>query len=116
MLYAAHYQANELPNGLRLLIRAPEPNDDLAGAVQSQASPHSSIGSFGRSITCPIKELAPLRDCDFINQVALIGLVRHNLRMVIVTGARYWITRADEAEIAFMVLTTIRSKVSAQQC
>ena len=44
MLYAAHYQANELPNGLRLLIRAPEPNDDLAGAVQSQASPHSSIG------------------------------------------------------------------------
>jgi hypothetical protein len=33
----------------------------------------------------------------------LIGLVRHNLRMAIVAGARYWITRPDEAEIAFIV-------------
>ena len=105
MLYAAHYQANEtLPNGLRLLIRAPEPNDDLAGAIQGQASPQSFFYRFLRpKHYLSDKELAPLRDCDFINQVALIGLVRHNLRMVIVAGARYWITRADEAEIAFMV-------------
>lgn len=105
MLNASHYLANEtLPNGLRLLIRAPEPNDDLAGAVQSQASPQSFFYRFLRpKHYLTDKELAPLRDCDFISQVALIGLVRHNLRMVIVAGARYWITRADEAEIAFMV-------------
>ena len=105
MLNAAHYLANEtLPNGLRLLIRAPEPNDDLAGAVQSQASPQSFFYRFLRpKHYLTDKELAPLRDCDFVRQVALIGLVRHNLRMVIVAGARYWITRADEAEIAFMV-------------
>jgi GNAT superfamily N-acetyltransferase len=42
-------------------------------------------------------------NCDFARQVALIGLVRHNLRMAIVAGARYWITGPDEAEIAFMV-------------
>ena len=47
MLYAAHYQANEtLPNGLRLLIRAPEPNDDLAGAVQSQVSVFKWFGTI----------------------------------------------------------------------
>ena len=105
MLNASHYLANEtLPNGLRLLIRAPEPNDDLAGAVQSQASPQSFFYRFLRpKHYLTDKELAPLRDCDFISQVALIGLVRHNLRMVIVAGARYWIARADEAEIAFMV-------------
>jgi len=105
MLNAAHYVANEtLPNGLRLLIRAPEPNDDLAAAVQTQASPQSFFYRFLRpKHYLTDKELAPLRDCDFINQVPLIGLVRQNLRMAIVAGARYWITRVDEAEIAFMV-------------
>ena len=105
MLNAAHYLANEtLPNGLRLLIRAPESNDDLAGAVQRQASPQSFFYRFLRpKHYLTDKELAPLRDCDFVRQVALVGLVRYNLRMVIVAGARYWITRADEAEIAFMV-------------
>ena len=39
----------------------------------------------------------------FVSQVALIGLVRLNLRMGIVAGARYWITGPDEAEITFMV-------------
>ena len=34
MLNASHYLATEtLPNGLRLLIRATEPHDDLAGAI-----------------------------------------------------------------------------------
>jgi len=42
-------------------------------------------------------------NCDFVSQVGLIGLVRDNLRMAIVAGARYWITRPDEAEIAFIV-------------
>jgi len=105
MLNAAHYLANEtLPNGLRLLIRAPEPNDDLAAAVQTQASAQSFFYRFLRpKHYLTDKELAPLRDCDFINQVPLIGLVRQNLRMAIVAGARYWITRVDEGEIAFMV-------------
>ena len=40
MLNASHYLATEtLPNGLRLLIRATEPHDDLAGAIQRKASP-----------------------------------------------------------------------------
>jgi len=42
-------------------------------------------------------------NCDFVSQVGLIGLVRDNLRMAIVAGVRYWITRPDEAEIAFIV-------------
>jgi acetyltransferase len=42
-------------------------------------------------------------NCDFVRQVALIGLIRHNLRMAIVAGARYWITGPDEGEITFMV-------------
>jgi RimJ/RimL family protein N-acetyltransferase len=42
-------------------------------------------------------------NCDFVRQVGLVGLVRHNLRMAIVAGSRYWITGPDEAEIAFMV-------------
>jgi hypothetical protein len=41
--------------------------------------------------------------CDFVSQVGLIGLVQHDLRMAIVAGARYWITRPDEAEIAVIV-------------
>ena len=40
MLNASHYVATEtLPNGLRLLIRATEPHDDLAGAIQRKVSP-----------------------------------------------------------------------------
>jgi RimJ/RimL family protein N-acetyltransferase len=105
MLNASHYLATEtLPNGLRLLIRATEPHDDLAGAVQRQASPKSFFYRFLKpKHYLTDEEIAPLMNCDFVRQVALIGLVRQNIRMAIVAGARYWITRPDEAEIAFMV-------------
>jgi GNAT superfamily N-acetyltransferase len=105
MLNAASYLATEtLPNGLRLLIRATEPHDDLAGAVQRQASPKSFFYRFLQpKHYLTDEEIAPLMNCDFVRQVALIGLVRHNLRMAIVAGARYWITGSDEAEITFMV-------------
>jgi hypothetical protein len=69
--HAAHYQNETLPNGPRLLIRAPEPNDDLAGAVPSEASPQSFFYRFLRpKHYLTDKELAPVRDCDFIRQVA----------------------------------------------
>jgi hypothetical protein len=105
MLNASNYLATEtLPNGLRLLIRATEPHDDLAGAVQRKASPTSFFYRFLRpKHYLTDEEIASLKNCDFVSQVALIGLVRHNLRMAIVAGARYWITRPDEAEITFMV-------------
>jgi GNAT superfamily N-acetyltransferase len=105
MLNASSYLATEtLPNGLRLLIRATEPHDDLAGAVQRQASPKSFFYRFLQpKHYLTEEEIAPLMNCDFVRQVALIGLVRHNLRMAIVAGARYWITGPDEAEITFMV-------------
>jgi len=105
MLNASNYLATEtLPNGLRLLIRATEPNDDLAGAIQRKASPTSFFYRFLRpKHYLKDEEIASLRNCDFVSQVALIGLVRQNLRMAIVAGARYWITGQDEAEITFMV-------------
>jgi RimJ/RimL family protein N-acetyltransferase len=105
MLNASNYLATEtLPNGLRLLIRATEPNDDLAGAIQRKASPTSFFYRFLRpKHYLKDEEIASLRNCDFVSQVALIGLVRQNLRMAIVAGARYWITRPDEAEITFIV-------------
>jgi len=105
MLDVSHYLANEtLPNGVRLLIRATEPHDDLAGAVQRLASPKSFFYRFLQpKHYLTDEEIAPLMNCDFVRQVALIGLVRHNLRMAIVAGARYWITGPDEAEITFMV-------------
>ena len=99
MLNASHYLATEtLPNGLRLLIRATEPHDDLAGAIQRKVSPQSFFYRFLRpKHYLTDKELAPFVNWDFVSQVALIGLVRLNLRMLIVAGARYWITRSDEA-------------------
>ena len=105
MLNASMYHATEtLPNGHRLVIRATEPNDDLAGAIERKASPKSFFYRFLQpKHYLTDKEIAPFVNCDFVRQVALIGLVRHNLRMAIVAGARYWITRSDEAEIAFMV-------------
>ena len=105
MLNASHYHATEtLPNGLRLLIRAAEPHDDLASAIQGNVSPKSFFYRFLRpKHHLTDKELAPLVNCDFISQVGLVGLVRQNLKMAIVAGARYWITRPDEAEIAFIV-------------
>src|SRR5215471_3454535 len=49
MLNASHYHATEtLPNGLRLLIRAAEPDDDLAGAIQREVSPKSFFYRFLR--------------------------------------------------------------------
>jgi GNAT superfamily N-acetyltransferase len=105
MLNASMYLASEtLPSGHRLLIRATEPNDDLAGAIERKASPKSFFYRFLQpKHYLTDKEIAPFVNCDFVRQVALIGLVRHNLRMAIVAGARYWIIRSDEAEIAFMV-------------
>jgi len=102
---ASNYLATEtLPNGLRLLIRATEPHDDLAGAVQRLAGPKSFFYRFLQpKHYLTDDEIAPLMNCDFVRQVALIGLVRHNLRMAIVAGARYWITGPDEGEITFMV-------------
>jgi len=105
MLNASEYLATEtLPNGLRLLIRATEPHDDLAGAIQRNVSPKSFFYRFLRpKHYLTDKELASFIHCDFVSQVALIGLVRLNLRMGIVAGARYWLTGPDEAEITFMV-------------
>jgi len=105
MLNASEYLATEaLPNGLQLLIRATEPHDDLAGAVQLKASAQSFFYRFLRpKHYLTDEEITSLRNCDFVSQVALIGLVRLNLRMGIVAGARYWITAPDEAEITFMV-------------
>ena len=105
MLNASNYLATEtLPNGLQLLIRATEPHDDLAGAIQRKVSPRSFFYRFLRpKHYLTDKDIAPFTNCDFINQVGLIGIVQHNLRMAIVAGARYWITRPDEAEIAFIV-------------
>ena len=105
MLNASHYHATEtLPNGLQLLIRAAEPNDDLAGAIQRKVSPKSFFYRFLRpKHYLTDKDVASFVNCDFVSQVGLIGLVRDNLRMAIVAGVRYWITRPDEAEIAFIV-------------
>jgi GNAT superfamily N-acetyltransferase len=105
MLNASQYLATEtLPNGLRLLVRATEPHDDLAGAIQRNVSPQSFFYRFLRPKRyLADKDIASFTNCDFVSQVGLIGLVRHNLRMAIVAGARYWITRPDEAEIAFIV-------------
>ena len=105
MLNASNYVATEtLPNGHRLLIRATEPNDDLAGAIQHEVGPQSFFYRFLRpKHYLTDKEVASFVNCDFVSQVGLVGLVRHNLRMAIVAGARYWITRPDEAEIAFIV-------------
>src|SRR6516165_5316937 len=105
MLNASMYVTSEtLPNDHRLLIRATEPNDDLASAIERGVSPKSFFYRFLQpKHYLTDKEIAPFVNCDFVRQVALIGLVRHNLRMAIVAGARYWITRSDEAEIAFMV-------------
>jgi len=105
MLNASHYHATEtLPNGLRLLIRATEPHDDLAGAIQRDVGPKSFFYRFLRpKHYLTDKEVASFVNCDFVSQVGLVGLVRHNLRMAIVAGARYWITRPYEAEIAFIV-------------
>ena len=95
-------------------IRATEPHDDLAGAIQRKVSPASFFYRFFRpKHYLTDEEIASFSNCDFVSQVALIGLVRHNLRMAIVAGARYWITRPDEAEIAFIVADAYQS---AQQC
>jgi hypothetical protein len=57
MLNASNYLATEtLPNGLRQLIRATEPHDDLAGAIQRKVSPTSFFYRFLR----PKRYLRPL--------------------------------------------------------
>ena len=89
MLNASNYLATEtLPNGLRLLIRATEPLDDLPVAIQRKVSPRSFFYRFFRpKHFLADNDVAPFRNCDFVSQVGLIGLVRHNLGMAIVAGA-----------------------------
>ena len=66
-----------------------------------QALNHSSIGSFGRSVTCPTKNLRRLGIAILSIRWPSSGL--SDIILEWFAGARYWITRADEAEIAFMV-------------
>jgi hypothetical protein len=103
MLNASHYHATEtLPNGLRLLIRATEPHDDLAGAIQRKVSPQSFFYRFFRpKHYLTDKEVASFTNCDFVSQVGLIGLERcHNRKTPIVrlgslrTRRSIWCRRA----------------------
>jgi hypothetical protein len=67
---------------VRLLIRATEPHDDLAGAIQRDVGPKSFFYRFLRpKHYLTDKEVASFVDCDFVSQVGLVGLVRNNLRM-----------------------------------
>src|SRR6516165_278553 len=106
MLNASHYHATEtLPNGLQLLIRAAEPNDDLAGAIQRKVSPKSFFYRFLRpKHYLTDKDVASFVNCDFVSQVGLIGLVRDKTSMRIVIGPRYRLSAAVKAEIAFIVI------------
>jgi GNAT superfamily N-acetyltransferase len=106
MLNASNYLATEtLPNGLRLLIRATEPHDDLAGAIQRKVSPTSFFYRFLRPKRYLTRQrnrvVHELRFCQSGRPDRTCSDIISEWRLS--PGARYWISRPDEAEIAFIV-------------
>jgi RimJ/RimL family protein N-acetyltransferase len=104
MLQAATYNANEtLRNGKRILIRALTPKDrDGFIAVAGTLSPES----LRRRFFCVKKQFSEAEqnyflNPDFINHVALVGLVEEACE--IAGGGRYVVFEPGEAELAFAV-------------
>ena len=106
MADAATYSAIEvLRNGRRVEIRALRP-DDRSGFAE--AAGRSSAESLRRRFftakrTFTEQEVSFFVDVDFVNHVALVAVAEEGGRPTIIGGARYFVVRPGQAEVAFTV-------------
>jgi GNAT superfamily N-acetyltransferase len=107
MLDAAKYSAvEELRGGVRIEIRALEPDDqgDLVAAVH-RISTHSLYRRFfGVRRNFTQKEIDFFVNVDFINHVALVAVAQEEGRAAIIAGSRYVVVHPGSADVAFAVI------------
>jgi len=107
MLEAAKYSAIEtLRNGRRMEIRAlrTEDQEDLIAAFKSTSDQSLYKRFFGPKRSFTEKELSFFVKIDFVNHVALVATLDQEGRQTIVGGGRYIVSKAGQAELAFLVI------------
>ena len=107
MCEAARFSTTErLRDGRQVEIRALRPGD-RAGLLA--AADHTSNQSlyrrfFGVRRTFSDAEVASFVDIDFVNEVALLAVMREDGREVVAGGGRYIVVAPGTAELAFTVV------------
>jgi RimJ/RimL family protein N-acetyltransferase len=113
MADAASFSVIErLRDGTQIEIRALRPSDrdallDAAGRT-SDRSLYRRF--FGVRREFNDAEVSSFVDIDFIDQVALVAVMRAREHELIVAGARYFVVRPGTAEIAFTVVDEFQGK------
>ena len=107
MSEAASFSTTEqLRNGRRIEIRALRPTDRDALLA---AADHTSDQSLYRRFfsvrrVFSDQEVASFVNVDFIDEIALLAVVREGGRQVVAGGGRYIVVRPGTAELAFTVV------------
>jgi len=107
MLDVGRYSAVEtLCNGQRVLIRAlkPEDRDSFIAAIGRTTAQTLYRRLFAVKRGFTDEEEAFFLNVDFVSHVALISLVEESGQLVIAGGARYFVTKPGQGEVAFTVV------------
>ena len=107
MSEAASFSATELlRNGRRVEIRALRPGDrDGLLAAANRTSDQSLYRRFfGVRRAFTEEEVASFVNIDFVDEVALVAVMRESGREVVAGGGRYIVVRSGTAELAFTVV------------
>ena len=107
MSEAASFSATELlRNGRRVEIRALRPGDrDGLLAAANRTSDQSLYRRFfGVRRAFTEEEVASFVNIDFVDEVALVAVMRESGREVVAGGGRYIVVRPGTAELAFTVV------------
>ena len=106
MLDARHYfVAERLKDGTPVAVRAVRPDDAARLVTAFEALEPSSVYTrfFGYRGAPTARELAHLREVDFVREVMLVATVGEGAGEAIVGGARFTATAERAGEVAFTV-------------
>jgi RimJ/RimL family protein N-acetyltransferase len=107
MSEAASFSSTELlRNGRRVEIRAlrPDDRDALLAAAERTSDRSLYRRFFGVRRAFSDAEVAAFVDIDFVDEVALIAVVRESGQEIVAGGGRYIVVRPGAAELAFTVV------------
>jgi RimJ/RimL family protein N-acetyltransferase len=107
MSEAASYSTTELlRNGRRVEIRALRPDDRQALLAAADRTSDRSLYRRFFSIrrTFSDAEVAAFVNVDFVDEIALIAVVREREQEIVAGGGRYIVVRPGTAELAFTVV------------
>ena len=104
---AASFSTTEvLRNGRQIEIRALRPGDREALLAAADRTSDQSLYRRFFSVRREFseEEVAAFVDIDFVDEIALLAVVRESGREIVAGGGRYIVVRPEAAELAFTVV------------